>query len=283
MKLLISLAIILLLYSGGWAQVNKNGIDQKMNILENRVNTLENQQKLFDAAVEINKKTKEVEFEARINEIKKENRVVEVIAGILAIIGIVAIASAIYQLFWGFQKVINEKITEFQKKFTQEIENIDHKNKLALHETIRLSSIEIELKGRYHLKILYNGTTDKNGEELKEILKSFHFKCNLIKENEVSTLQKTDIIIFFDDTTDQINSTLKTSKWLNELLIRPEITNSKQQCGFFFINKKGLLHNFKDNEIECYSSANSFATLYENLMSLLHYKRYLDKKTIALL
>ncbi len=286
MKKIITIAIILLLSTSGWARENKQNLSLKVVELENRINALEGQQKLFDSAIEVNRKNAEADFNSKLNEIKKENRVMEVIASILVLIGIAVIVSAIYQLFWGFKKAIEKKTTELKDKLQVEFEKQAETAKQALNEAIKMSGIEIDLKKCYRLNILYNGSTKENLERLCNMLQGFGFSCITHNQIEPSLLNKFDIILFYDDTNisltkiDDQGKAVATnrSKWLSEQLSKDEILKLRDLCGFFFINKTGLLHNFKEKDIDCFSSANSFATMYENLMSLLHYKRYLNNK-----
>jgi len=284
MKKIVTIAIILLLSIGGWTQENKQEVNQRVVELEAKVALLEGQQKLFDAAIEVNRKNAETDFNSKFNEIKKDNRLTEIILMILGIIGFVAIASAIYQSFWGFKKTIEKMTTNLKDKFQVELEKQAEAAKLALNEAIRMSGIEIDLKKKYRLNILYNGIVKENLNQLCNMLQSFGFSCTMHDQIVPPMLNGYDIILFYDDTNipekkyDNEGKEIlsRTSKWLNEQLCHEEILALKETCGFLFINKNSLQHNFKEKGIECFSASNSFATIYENLMSLLHYKRYLN-------
>jgi hypothetical protein len=284
MKKIVTIAIILLLNLGGWAQENKNEVTQKILSLENRVNTLENQQKLFDAAIDVNKKSSEAEFNSKLNKIIEENRITQILASIIAIIGFAAIVGFLFQLFGGFKKMIEKKTIELRDKFEVEFEKQANAAKKALNEAIKEKGIEIDLKQKYRLNILYNGTTNENLSKMYDMLNCFGFSCTPYDQIVPSMLNEYDIILFYDDTNisekkydgEGKEISLRTSKWLSEQLTHKEILELKDTCGFLFINKNSLQHNFKEKGIDCFSASNSFATIYENLMSLLHYKRYLN-------
>ncbi len=282
MKKIVTIAIILLLSSGGWAQENQKEIDQKVVNIENRVSVLEGQQKLFDSAIKVNRQKAEVEFDLKYNEIKKQNSIIGFMFSIMILIGVVVL----YQFFWGFKKAIDKKIIELKNQYEIEFNKQAEAAKKALNEAIKMSRIEIDLKKDYRLNILYNGTQKDNLEKLCGMLQSFRFNCISHNQIESSLLNEYDILLFYDDTTDFLMKTnekgetvtTNKSRWLTEQLTKADFVELKDTCGFFFINKTGLLHNFKEKDIDCFSSANSFATMYENLMSLLHYKRYLNRR-----
>jgi hypothetical protein len=130
--------------------------------------------------------------------------------------------------------------------------------------------------------VIYNGPNAEKGKELRCLLKDFGFKNSFsLKTSDISSRSKVfgknHVFVLFDDTDDyQLIEKIRYSKWLKKEL-PSELWELNKICGFLFINNTRLIHVFNDKKIECFGASNSGSSIYNNLMSLLHYKRYLNK------
>jgi tetrahydromethanopterin S-methyltransferase subunit G len=130
----------------------------------------------------------------------------------------------------------------------------------AFREAIKAKSVEIELMKDYPITIVYDIQKSSNCiKEMEKLLTAYGFKnVEPISFNEVNKiLNEKHILIFLKDSYDEsLAKQIKCSK-------------KNLTLGFRF-NKENQANIKIDNH------ANSFSTLYNNLMSLLHYKRYID-------
>jgi hypothetical protein len=182
-------------------------------------------------------------------------------------IGFMGIAIAIATVLIGlFQLYFTKKAEDNVFSGLAEIANED---KEAFKEAVRMKSVELELMSDYPIYIIYDPMKQKKkSEELYKLLSAYHFNdINKPLSYEGAFLEKfcqKSILMFCDDSFDK-DKCIK-------------ILNRNPKVGVFGFGKKE--EYFKLPEHDCLNYANSSSSVYNNLMSLLHYKRYLNS-TIA--
>ncbi len=240
MRKIITIAIILLLSLGGWAQ--------------------EKQQTSTDALCNELK----TEYQNYINRVDVERNMFFVFVSVL--LAAIGIGAPIY---------INNLSKTQGKKILDKISAQIASDPNALIEALREKSIELALKREFNLILIYHGNDENNKNHLLDMLHEFGFKnCIEKKDDEINDLRlsKNHILLLFDDKDEKIEM---SSKWLIQT-INEKIWSFKEICGYLYINNYGSKHNFDKNQINCFGASNSGSTIYNNLMSLLHYKRYLN-------
>lgn len=241
MKQFMILAIILMLSSAGWAQEN-----EQTKINESFRNELKS------------------EYLNYINRVDFERNMFFVLTSILLAIGGIVTPIMVHSLS-------KEQAKKILDKISAQIASDPN----ALIAALREKSIELDLKRDFNLILIYHGQKENNRSHLMDVLSEFGFKnCFEKNENEIKDLKldQNHVLLLFDDTDEKDGP---SSKWLNQS-IQKDIWNHKSKCGYLFINNHRLNHNFETNEVKCFGACNSGSTIYNNLMSLLHYKRYLN-------
>ncbi len=279
MKKLIIFSIICCVNLAVFAQTKKMAKNQE-NTLEETLQKTDKQTSTFDQQYidYITTASKDIEnkFNNHISRVDHERDTLFTFITIL-----IAIAGILTPLFsYILSKVLAKQI---YKNISNEI-SVEPD---ALIKTLNHKSIEISLKKEYKFLLIYNGDYEEHADAMLELLKTFGFKkssllskeeINETHEKENRKFNKNDIFILFDDTKTQYKEDdekpTKFSKWLKED-ISEYIWSLHKTCGYFFINDENLLHNFKEKKISCFGACNSGSTLYNNLISLLHYKRHL--------
>lgn len=261
------------------ADIQRNKIDS----LEKKILKLEYHQEFLNSALQINKQGYENKIDQEVARLRKENRTVEFLGSIIIFIGIGAIVYAIYTVSVSFKKNLKDREQVLINRFVTQFDELAETNRIAFLKLLQTSNIELDLMKKYTIHILFNGKDIDRREMLCEMLQCFGFKCTSLDFGDLSTLGKFDVLFFYDDTNIKIEESYQGkpsnfSKWLNQQLSNLATNSINTPVSFFFLNMHGLQHNFKNFSLESYSSATSYANIYGNLISLLHYKRYLNNQ-----
>ena len=180
---------------------------------------------------------------------------------ILTILGatltVVTIVLGLIQWYFGLRakEAVFKEMADFAKQ-----------DKEAFINSIKIKAIELELTTKYPI-VIVSDLQDKTSKakKLRKLLLAYHFKdVDLIeyKEADKHTFTSKSVVVFCDDSFDEQKSL--------------EIIKNKKDIAVF-----GLGRGFdKLSGHHCINFANSFASVYNNLMSLLHYKRYLKSTTV---
>ncbi|MDR1584359.1 MAG: hypothetical protein LBS55_14100 [Prevotellaceae bacterium] len=136
----------------------------------------------------------------------------------------------------------------------------------ALKEAVQSKIDENRLKSDYSLKILYKGEEISKANDMEKLLFSSGFKkVKKLSDNEdLDNFTKNDVIILFSDiTNDELKRKIKESG-----------------CAIFGCGERTInINNLKEyvSNKDCVTCCNSLATLYQNLISLLYYKKEVDE------
>jgi hypothetical protein len=206
-----------------------------------------------------------------INDLKEERKnyqdfVESIYRWALVIIGL--FAAILTFLGW---RTFKEAKKELRGKIDKELNNLLEKlaeefnmKPEALKEAIKEKTVELTLKKDYPIIVLYGDNECYKAENMKDLLKSFEFK-NIWKVDRNTyngTFSEKDIVILF-------------SKIDNNDGLKDKIRKSKCAIlGYGSIARSDINDYVKDQD--SINFCNSFATLYQNLISLLHYKQYLN-------
>jgi hypothetical protein len=146
-------------------------------------------------------------------------------------------------------------------------------NEATLKEALEDKAYELRLKQDFNLYIITSETHNK--QKLDTIFKmfvSFGFQKPMYYSGR-NSLTQNDVVMFLDYTKEKEKNE-RVSLWLKD---QTEIIDKyKSACAMFYVNMNKLQHNF-ENDVDAYGSANSNSTIYNNLMSLLHYKKFLNE------
>ncbi|GHT86638.1 hypothetical protein FACS18947_6620 [Bacteroidia bacterium] len=147
----------------------------------------------------------------------------------------------------------------------------------ALKAAISEKSIEIELKNDYPITILHTAEKDElnNAKNMKNVLTAFGFKIvqNTLRNNASGNkFSENDIIVLFSNIKQEEQELLGEIKKSNCAILGFGTFNDVKEDALTLKHLKEYVANK-----ECVTFCNSFATLYQNLISLLHYKREVNK------
>lgn len=193
---------------------------------------------------------------------------------------IVGVLSTIFAAFlmWTLNGSKKEMMSEFDRKARAIAEEkaqkvIEEMAKQAeiepeiFKEAIRAKAVEIELRKRYPIVIVYD---DENvGNTVKKLLRDFSYKSvNTIEINQFTPSDAYKESVIF------IVNSLGIDWNHSDNAPHPKLSGLAPETAIFYfcLDKRHEIKDFK-----CVGSANSYATIYSNLISTLHYKRYLDK------
>lgn len=294
MKHIIIVMVLLVLTGFTGKAVTTGEQAQKIKELENMILVLQEKQKLFDTAIQINQKNYETELKSKVNEIQQANTAFAITMKIAGPLALIALIATLWQIFIGFDKKLNEKKEELarelerkkveltaefdlkKKELTEEMENkkaelnndyqkkinqIKQSNKDALNSLVNKSSIELDLVS-YPIVILVN-EEDDDTKNLERILIAFHFKYVQVQTFARFTPPKDNrtVLIYLENNFSQ-----------TEL---PGFVSNHHDFGHLYVGKEKFAF---PEEAKCTGFTSSLSKLYENLMSLLHYKRFLNKQ-----
>ena len=152
-----------------------------------------------------------------------------------------------------------------EERVFSKLAKIANQDKKAFKSSLKQKSVEFDLMNSYAIRIMV-GKENDDSKELENILTAYHFG-------------NVEVQLFSD-----FDSSAKTSDMEKTVFIYMEgNTNNVHLYGFIEKNRySGHLYmgkggfTFPEN-VKCFGYSSSFSKLYENLMSLLHYKRYLNK------
>lgn len=146
----------------------------------------------------------------------------------------------------------------------KELAAIANQDKEAFKNSLKIKAIELDLINNYPIHIISDFQKENSkSKKLKELLIAYHFKQVKILTYEEAFDHKfcnKSVMVFCDDS-------------FNEALCKSIIEKSSNTAVFGFGEREKLIIEKPDG----LNYANSFASIYNNLMSLLHYKRYLNK------
>jgi hypothetical protein len=267
MRKIILFTLIILFNMVGQAQSLEQKQAQKINELENKVSVLEEKHKLFDAAIQINEKNYSVELKAKIDEIHRQYGIFEFISIVLGLISLGAIGTMLWQVFVGFRKRIEKKENELTDEFVSKFQILEKESKEALESAIKIHGVELELMSRYPIVVVSNEVSNEP-DKIQLLLKTYHFKQVFIKTYEAikegiknGTINQSTVLII---------SKLEADR---EKIREIQANNVDFGIMGFWKHEDKIDCSFTK---ECQGFTNSYGRIYENLMSLLHYKRYLN-------
>lgn len=174
-------------------------------------------------------------------------------------IALLAISFTIIAILFGLLQYFFAKTAE--ENVYKNLAKLANEDKDAFKKAIEVRAIEIELMREYPIYIIYNRTmTDMDkSKSLYMLLSSYRFE-NIKRITYQEAFQKQfcdkSILVFCEDSFNREGFDL--------------IINRNPDVAVF-----GLGKGFSIEGVECINYANSFSSVFNNLMSLLHYKRYL--------
>lgn len=182
-------------------------------------------------------------------------------------------------LMWTLNGSKKEMISEFdrnakaiaEKKARKVIEEMSKQAELkpdVFKEAIRAKAVEIELREHYPIVIVYDD--EVVGNTLKKLLMDFSYKS-------VETIG-VDQFVPSDDYKESVVLIVNgfNSDWKHsDATPHPKLSGLAPKTAIFYFCLGKMKHEIED--FKCVGSANSYATVYSNLISTLHYKRYFDK------
>jgi hypothetical protein len=196
-------------------------------------------------------------------------------------------------LFFLLQWIFSKKAEENIFKKLSRIANVD---KVAFKEAVRMKGIELELLSKYPIYIISDERhQNSNSSKLYNILREFHFEIVeriSYKEAEDKSIFCEKSVIIFSDPNIKVKGSEETNEKKNtESKKEEDMTRKKDRL----LTEKLLMNNpnlgvmgfmvkydedFEFNNLfvekGCISFAQFPSQVYNNLMSLLHYKRYLN-------
>jgi len=204
---------------------------------------------------------------------KERENLLTFVEWILGVVGVLFTAGGIILAIYnvrsikGIKEQTEKQAEEIKRKVYSKLAAQLDVGKEALQESIRIKAIEIELM-EYPLTILHtNDKERKLAEEMEKVLGNYHFdNIEIVSLSDIKNkeIQDKEVIILFSDPKDELVEKLGDKKCQNVAL-------------YGHGDEKGVSRNNLAKYTKCYNCGNSYATLFQNLMSLLHYKRYLNK------
>jgi len=201
-------------------------------------------------------------------------------------IGVMGIAIAIATVLMGLLQFYFTKKAE-DNVFTN-LAEIANEDKVAFKEAVKMKSIELELMSEYPIYIISNERTETcNSTKLLSMLREFHFeKVERIsyieaKQSKSKFCEKSVIILCDSEyKSHEFDNYKGEIKLIDERLVYELLSNNPKLgvLGVFNIYDVDFIDIFKDKG--CVSFAQFPSQVYNNLMSLLHYKRYLNSTTV---
>lgn len=204
----------------------------------------------------------------------ERNLLIAVIGAILAILGLV---------FTFFQRKfiqietgkLEQKFSTVEEKVYQRLSRIANLDKEHFIKALEQKAVEAEIINTFTIYITHNQNLHE-AKEMYSILDKFGFNAELIDIINLPALSNNGVVIFFDHTKSESGRPEET-KWFDDTTVLPVINRLHKLDCLLYYNEGNLRHNL-NSRFKCIGQANSFATVYNNLMSLLHYKRYLNNQ-----
>jgi hypothetical protein len=182
--------------------------------------------------------------------------IIGLVAAILTFLGCRTFKEAEKKLQGKIDKELNSLLEKLAEEFNMKPE--------ALKEAIKEKTVEMTLKKDYPIIVLYDNNEIDNAGKMNDLLKSFEFKnIRKVDRNTYNgTFSEKDIVILFSkiDHNDELKDKIRKSKCAI--------------LGYGTVKKDDIKDHVTDQD--SINFCNSFATLYQNLISLLHYKQYLN-------
>lgn len=218
--------------------------------------------------------TKVIEkYDSIIKELKDERKnhqdfVESLYKRVTGVLGVVfSVAIAIFT-FLGFRtyKNIEESVEKAREQAFRKLAKKLNTHPRVLEEVIKEKSVEISLKKEYHIFILKLLDDDGKAQKMENILFSFGFEnVQVVGEVQVANLSKQSVIVLFNKLSDDtLKSQIKASNCA--------ILGFGRERDIAQTDLKEYVSNSE------YNTCSSFATLYHNLLSLLYYKKELNKE-----
>jgi hypothetical protein len=161
--------------------------------------------------------------------------------------------------------LINQAIKKAKDNIFQKLAKQTNTSKEAFLKAIEMKTIEIELMSNYSIYIVSDDHFQHNhADKLYNLLVGYSFeqvKRLTYKDAKEKKFCEKSVIVFCDDSFNKESC--------------KSIVDKSQEIAVFGFGKRETL-NIPD--MDCINYANSFSSVYNNLMSLLHYKRYLLSK-----
>jgi hypothetical protein len=275
MKQIMILAFILMLSSAGWAQEKQQesiiikDLVKKVEQLESESKTLNQKLSEKDKIYDDHLKDIQKERESLISFTKDNLEFLKWFVSIIALIlgGIIAFVEI--KSLIGFKRWKKEKEANIEKEINDSVSKIlarlSESETKTIKDIIKFSSIDSELKSRIRISIISVNPLPDNSTLLR-VLRSNFIPENVFNSNY--TNYKKDYSSFNPDLIliNNINNEFGFEKDLeNPKEIEELIEDNKTKGIFYYTNSS---YRFNASSIELYNFANSFATLYDNLIQL---------------
>ncbi len=154
----------------------------------------------------------------------------------------------------------------------RELALIANQDKDAFKKSLKVKAVEMELTMKYPIYIITDQyKKNDNASKIQKLLRSYEFeqvkKISYNQANEMKFCERS-VVIFCDDPVDEDR---------DKTLVKKLLENTPQLgvFGYAIHYRDDFRSIFKDKG--CVSFAQFPSQVYNNLMSLLHYKRYLNK------
>ncbi len=204
---------------------------------------------------------------------KEREDLLRFVEWILGVVGVLFTAGGIILAVYnvksikGIKEQTEKQAEDIKRKIYNKLAAQLDVGKEALQESIRVKAVEIELM-QYPITIVYTDKREKRlAEEMEKILINYHFdNIETISQTglEDKRILDNDVIIVFSNPEGRLDEKLKGKMDKNIAL-------------YGHGDEKGVSRGNLAKYTKCYNCGNSYATLFQNLISLLHYKHYLNK------
>ncbi|MDP4281611.1 MAG: hypothetical protein Q8867_05615 [Bacteroidota bacterium] len=155
-------------------------------------------------------------------------------------------------------------------------------DKEAFREAVKMKSIELDLMSNYPIFIV-SDEQDKNcnSKKLLGMLKEFHFdrvdKLSYAEAGRMTGINNHSVIIFCDPENNQPDDITEDANRKKDRILMEKLLQKHKNLGVLVYKVRYNNPEFHNlfKESECLGFAHFPSQVYTNLMSLLHYKRYL--------
>jgi len=179
------------------------------------------------------------------------------------IIGAIGIGFGVLQ--WIFAKVAEEKVYRGLAKLAGQ-------SKSAFKKTLKVKAVEMELTSKYPIYIITNQyRKNENASKILKLLRCYEFEqVNRISYKQASEMKFCDrsVVVLCDDPVDETR---------DKALVKHLLKNTPNLGVFGYAIHYNSDFKSVFNDKGCLNFAQFPSQVYNNLMSLLHYKRYLNK------
>lgn len=174
------------------------------------------------------------------------------------------------------ENLINKKISGAEDKIYEELTQIWNMDKVAFKKSIDMKAVELSLMADYPIYIISDERGEKsNSTKLYNMLIEFHFekveRITYKEAKKIGDFCEKSVVVFCDPNTKNNDKRGEDRILVEKLLAK---NSHLGVFGFVIHYDDSFKKIFNDNG--CISFAQFPSQVYNNLMSLLHYKRYLN-------